>query len=150
MTPKSYSLNLNPAFMLITMPHLLKALMIRGLQFLEAIPHWSWLLLGRQDVKKNIKLILIRNWRHKSLWSQIVSATAELFMQLFMHRIALWGWAICCCFCSEDPAPQFQCWNQGFRGPAWTAWVVMFAKFLVPCSGEWMGCHNTSVSLTTP
>lgn len=52
-------------------------------------------------------------------------------MQLFMQRIALQGWAICCCFCSRDPAPRFQCWNQGFWVPAWTAWVVMIAKCLV-------------------
>lgn len=106
--------------------------MIRGLQFLEPIPHWSWLLLGRQDVKKNIKLILIRNQRDKSLQSQIVTATAELFMQ----RIALQGWAICCCFCSKDPAPRFQCWNQRFWVPAWTEWVLVIAK-CVPCSPLW-------------
>ena len=101
-------------------------------------------------LKKNIKLVLIRNWRHKSLQRQIVPATAELFMQLFMQRIALPGWAICWCFCSKDPAPRCQCWNQGFWVPAWTAWVVMIAECLVPPSGEWMGCHNTSVSLAAP
>ena len=120
--------------------------MIRELQFLEPIPHWSWLLLGKQVVKKKIKLILIRNWRHKSLQSQIVTATAELFVQPFMQKIALQGWAVCCCFCSKDPAPRFQWWNQGVWAPACTAWVVMIAKCLFLPSGEWVGYHNTSVS----
>lgn len=110
MTPKSCSLNLNPTSTFITLPHHLKALMIKELQFSEPIPHWRWLLLGRWDVKKKIKPVLIRNWGHKSLQSQTESATAELFMQLFMQGIAPLGWAVCCCFCPKTP---HQCWNRG-------------------------------------
>lgn len=28
---------------------------------------------------------------------------------------------ICCCFCSQDPTPRFQPWNQAFGVPVWTA-----------------------------
>lgn len=71
MTPKSCSLNLNPTFTLITLPHHLKALMIEELRFSEPIPHRRWLLLGRRDVKKKLNRSSLETGDIKVSWARL-------------------------------------------------------------------------------
>lgn len=98
-------------------------------------------------LKKYVKLILIRIWRHKSL---LVTFTAELFMQLFMQRIAHQGWVFAAAFAPKTPHLDSSPGTRHLGFLSEQRALLRIAKCLVLLSGGRVGCHNSSISLAAP